>query len=441
MEDVDVRKDPKRARAEDIKVAPTLVLEYKGKREQTNSASEQDLTGALIKLTRDGKKTVCFLKGEGERETAATSSARATPRPSPPSRRPSTATQDFSLGREAQVPEACTLVVVPGAESDLSLGVGLGPAGVRRRRAAGCSSSSSPTSRRLGCPTSTALVKEWNIEVGDDIVLEITASLTPMGLVRSADERIIVDPGPQYPYHEITRSFGLATYFDGARRVAAGKETLERRHGAESRRDLPGVVGRNRSRPQGDPLRRRKGHAGSGGHRGGGDHQSRQSRSRLRLPRPHRPPTPPKPPETRVAVFGDTDFASNGLIRQAPGNETLFLGTVAWLTGDQDLISIPPKDPEDHRLNIIPGTDGLLRPPRPSRAGHAAPLHRPRYRQLVASSLGEAHEEVPLLADRHRPSRSRGSRLVGVVLSSRSDRPKKNARRRRPRPSPSTAPR
>ena len=69
MEDVDARKDPKRARAEDIKVVPTLVLEYKGKREQTTSRSEQDLTGAIIKLTRDGKKTVCFLKGEGERDS------------------------------------------------------------------------------------------------------------------------------------------------------------------------------------------------------------------------------------------------------------------------------------------------------------------------------------------------------------------------------------
>ena len=48
--------------------------------------------------------------------------------------------------------------------------------------------------------------------------------------------------------------------------------------------------------------------------------------------------------ETRVVVFGDSDFAANsGLGRQ--GNRDLFLNTVGWLSQQENLISIRPKSP------------------------------------------------------------------------------------------------
>jgi ABC-type uncharacterized transport system involved in gliding motility auxiliary subunit len=34
------------------------------------------------------------------------------------------------------------------------------------------------------------------------------------------------------------------------------------------------------------------------------------------------------------------------------GNRDLFLNMMNWLSSDEDLISIRPKDPEDRRLNI-----------------------------------------------------------------------------------------
>ena len=353
VEDVDARKDPKRTRAEDIKVVPTLVLEYKGKREQINSGSEQDLTGAIIKITRDGKKTVCFLKGEGERETGdmertGYSSAKAA------LEKAQYGTQDFTLGREAKVPEACTLLVVPGAQADLSVeSVAALSAFVKKGGRALVFFE--PDFKHVGFPNLISLVKEWNIEVGEDIVLEITAALGPMGLVRTADERIIVDPGAQYPYHEITRNLAFATYYDGARRVAARKETLpgvtaqnlvqtSEESWAETDLSLKGI-----RFDEGKDTRGPVGIAAA---------------ATLKAPEPTPAPAPaaspapdaPKPTESRVAVFGDVDFASNGLIRQAPGNETLFLGTVAWLTGDQDLISIPPRNPDDHRIRLMPQT-------------------------------------------------------------------------------------
>jgi ABC-type uncharacterized transport system involved in gliding motility auxiliary subunit len=56
-----------------------------------------------------------------------------------------------------------------------------------------------------------------------------------------------------------------------------------------------------------------------------------------------------------VVVFGDADFVSNDALG-FQGNENLFLNVMAWLSGESDLISIRARDPEDHRLSVIPGS-------------------------------------------------------------------------------------
>jgi ABC-type uncharacterized transport system involved in gliding motility auxiliary subunit len=63
-----------------------------------------------------------------------------------------------------------------------------------------------------------------------------------------------------------------------------------------------------------------------------------------------KPDEAPKP-ETRITVFGDSDFASNGWLGIA-GNRDLFLNAVNWLAQQESLISIRPKDPEDRRVSL-----------------------------------------------------------------------------------------
>lgn len=53
-------------------------------------------------------------------------------------------------------------------------------------------------------------------------------------------------------------------------------------------------------------------------------------------------------------VVGDADFASNGLI-QAPGNLDLFLNMVGWLAGDKEQIAIRPKTPELKTISLTAG--------------------------------------------------------------------------------------
>ena len=56
------------------------------------------------------------------------------------------------------------------------------------------------------------------------------------------------------------------------------------------------------------------------------------------------------PTEGRAVVVGDSDFVSDALAGAPVANLDLFLNMVNWITQDEDLISIRPKQPEDRRI-------------------------------------------------------------------------------------------
>jgi hypothetical protein len=63
-------------------------------------------------------------------------------------------------------------------------------------------------------------------------------------------------------------------------------------------------------------------------------------------------------PKTRLVVFGDADFASNGFVSQQaraviPANSDLFANAVSWLAGANELISIRQKDISAPRTLIL----------------------------------------------------------------------------------------
>jgi ABC-type uncharacterized transport system involved in gliding motility auxiliary subunit len=60
---------------------------------------------------------------------------------------------------------------------------------------------------------------------------------------------------------------------------------------------------------------------------------------------------PPAPPQTRLALIGDSDFASNGAARSG-GNVNLFVNTVNWLSAQENLIAIRAREAGDSRLTI-----------------------------------------------------------------------------------------
>jgi ABC-type uncharacterized transport system involved in gliding motility auxiliary subunit len=62
---------------------------------------------------------------------------------------------------------------------------------------------------------------------------------------------------------------------------------------------------------------------------------------------------------SRLAVFGDSDFAANYLFGFQK-NGDLFMNVVSWLAEEEDLIAIPPKNPEDRRISLTASSSKII---------------------------------------------------------------------------------
>ena len=59
-------------------------------------------------------------------------------------------------------------------------------------------------------------------------------------------------------------------------------------------------------------------------------------------------------------VVGSSSWIANRFI-DFNGNDDLALNTINWLSSDEDLISIRPKQPEDRRITMTRGQLGWVR--------------------------------------------------------------------------------
>lgn len=64
--------DVEMAKADDIERYGQTVINYKGKSERIDSISEQNVTNALLRLSRDSRPVILFLQGHGERDPQGT---------------------------------------------------------------------------------------------------------------------------------------------------------------------------------------------------------------------------------------------------------------------------------------------------------------------------------------------------------------------------------
>jgi ABC-type uncharacterized transport system involved in gliding motility auxiliary subunit len=60
----------------------------------------------------------------------------------------------------------------------------------------------------------------------------------------------------------------------------------------------------------------------------------------------------------RLAVVGDSDFATSAFLQMGPGNQILLSSLFNWLIEREALVGIPPKRPEQVRLSMTPAELG-----------------------------------------------------------------------------------
>jgi len=348
VEFVDPVQSPAKAQAYDVRGPwPILIVERGDKRERITNDSEEDLTNALIKVTREGSKTVCMVEGEGERSTEDTSE-RGLSGAKTALTKSLYQIKPLFLLRERTVPSDCTVVVVAGPEKDLQ------PEAVSALRdyvkGGGKALVMVEPEFKEKFPNLDGLLREWKIDAGNDVVVDVSG----MGQIFGASE--LAPLAMDYPHHAITKDFRLMTLFGGARSMQAGEEKVD------------GVTSQNlvQTSPQSwaesdVTMKGRITLDEKSGDRTGPISLAAVATIAGPTPKPSPSPspaaeggdepTPPKAPEGRVVAVGDVDFASNSLLG-FQGNQDLFLNMVAWLAEDVDLISIRPKEPEDQSLML-----------------------------------------------------------------------------------------
>ncbi len=340
---VDPVAEPGKTQAYDVRGPwPILIVEKGTNKEKITNDSEQDITNALIKVTRDRKRTVCFAEGEGERDLED-SGDRGWSGAKGALTKNQYETKKVALLREKTVPADCTVFVVAGPDNDFL------PEEIDALRSyvkgGGRLLAGVDPETKAAYPNLTALLKEWNVEAGKDLVVDASGMgqlfgagpLTPLAL--------------EYPYHDITKDFRVATAFHMARSMEAGKATIDgvsAQDLVKTSRDSWGETDLDlKNRPEFTDGKDKAGPISLG--------VVVTVRGPVPTPAPSPSPSPaadaPKPPEGKVAAFGDSDFASNALLG-FQGNQDFFLNVVAWLSEDQDLISIRPREPEDQRLTV-----------------------------------------------------------------------------------------
>src|SRR5262249_23807713 len=182
-----------------------------------------------------------------------------------------------------------------------------------------------------------ALAHDWGVEVGSNVVVDVSG----MGRLIGTDASVPI--AANYPSHPITQRFNFITAFPLAREVspvsggvnghtAQGFIETSPRSWAET--DIKGLLTTGEvtlDENKGD----KKGPITIGA-------AVSAPLASAPAPKPGDDPNAPKP-ETRVVVLGDSDYASNGILG-VQGNRDLFLNIVGWLSQQENLISIRPKE-------------------------------------------------------------------------------------------------
>lgn len=356
---VDPIEKPARAREYDAAGPwPIIVLERGARRERAASDSEQDLTNALIKVTREGQKTICFAEGEGERDLDDGADAGFTGVREALTRS-QYVTRKVMLARERAVPAECAVLVIGGPQTDPLPQVIDAVRGYVSGGGKALVLSEPPL--KNATPNLDGLLAGWNLEPGKDVVVDVSG----MGQIFGAGE--LTPMVADYPFHEITRGFRVMTAFHEARSLqAAGTpgtpgviaqnlvQTSEASWG-ETDLALKAPVKPDEQDKKGPivlgvvvtvPVLTPPSPEPSSSPASSPDASPEPDASPAGEPSPD--PAPPTR-EGRVVAIGDADFASNALLG-FQGNRDFFLNTVAWLAQDADLISIRAREPDDQRM-------------------------------------------------------------------------------------------
>lgn len=317
---------------------PAAFFERGAARETVTQLDEEQVTNALIKVTRETKKRIYFLTGHGERSLEETE-AHGLSEAKKLLEDKNYQMEPLLLLRREAVPDDCAALVVCGPQTPL--------AEPELEAIRDYLESGGRTAFFLDPETADSLkpfLEECGLTLGDDIVVDRLSRLfggdylTPVLTTYS-------------PNHPITTNFNIASFFPVARSVSPqevpGFRTswlAKTGDGSWAETDLDALKAGAVTFDAGEDTRGPVALAAVSEEQpsGSGDEDSREKAG-------------------AVVVFGDSDFVTNGAIHLS-GNANLFMNTMNWLGREEALIAIGPKErtfspilltPADARLAFL----------------------------------------------------------------------------------------
>jgi ABC-type uncharacterized transport system involved in gliding motility auxiliary subunit len=347
---IDPVKKPQEARAAGFSRDSNIIVASGDRKEPAKALTEEEVTGALIRSLKTQTRNVYFLSAGGEystEETGPTGYSRLkelltrdnyktqvlTPKGAAPE-----AGKTINLN-EKQAPEAsafeipkdCTVLVVGGPQLAYTASVvdaikKYVDGGGRALFMLDDPLRVSRDSQTQDSPELLKMLSDWGVTPQKDLVLDLSGigqSLFGTGpevpVIFQYDQQTIVKPMQRVP-----TAFPLARSLDIK---STGAATVDKMFGTTDDSIAIDEIGANGAI---DPKKGKKGPftlAAAGTTTGAN--------------------------KGRFVVFGTARWAENNLMNSnALGNRDLFVNSIDWLSNDEDLISIRPKDAENQQLNI-----------------------------------------------------------------------------------------
>lgn len=339
---IDPDKKPELAKAYNVDKYSTIVLVCGDRDEMVEENTEQGITNAILKVTREERKGIYFLEGHGERnleniEREGYSTAKEAIEDQ------NYLVKKLNIAAEDSIPRDCAAIIVASPrvkpfdrelelleeylEGGGSMLVMLDPG---------------PAESLEG------FLSGWGVKVGHDLVVDAS------GVGRLFGVGPTIPLISNYESHPITEGFNIMTFFPQCRsvdRIAEPPKGTVVTSLAKTTKNSWAETDHEGTRFEFDEGNDTRGPVSvavavtkdvTGGKPASGEEGEEAKKT------------------ARLVVYGDADFASNSYFN-ASGNADLFLNTISWLVEEEDLISIRPKEPEDRRLTLTAGqTKGIF---------------------------------------------------------------------------------
>jgi ABC-type uncharacterized transport system involved in gliding motility auxiliary subunit len=329
---IDPVKKPDEAKVAGFRTPGTILVETAGRRQEAKGLTEEDITGAVIRAVKGSERNVCIVQGTGEhRLDDSDGGGLSTVKDL--LERNNYKTQPLNLLQKPEIGKECTVLMVSGPKLDY-----VQPAvnAIKTYVEGGGRAlfALDPPLQVKGEDISenkalTDQLAEWGVTPDKDLVVD----LNPVNRIFGFSAAVVLIT--QYESQPIVRDMKEeATAFPLSRSLdtkSAGKTTVDKLF--QTSQDSFGTPNLNAASVSPDDPKNKKGPLTIGA---AGTYNNGQQGN-----------------NGRFVVVGSSSWLQNNILgSRSFGNRDLFLNTMNWLSSDEDLISIRPKEPEDRRLTL-----------------------------------------------------------------------------------------